>query len=195
MLLMALALYGVILAGLAIGLLEGSEIAMLTVAAASRYKWRKAWKVTIAGLATLVPLLLVLYIFFTSLPLGITYLLAGAVIFVLGAHFFLEGLEKRNGGEDEEEDEKKLAKAGLIGVYTAILLEEVEAGSITISIGAAAGGAYLFAVLGTIIGLILPLIAIKGLEPLIEKLPEWMIQLTLGAVMMVVAVLIVAYHF
>ncbi|MDE1860901.1 MAG: hypothetical protein KGH72_04270 [Candidatus Micrarchaeota archaeon] len=188
-------LYHVLLVGLGIGLLEGSEIAMFAVAAASKYGWRKAWTTVFAGLATLVPLLAALYLFFTALPAGITILLAGTVIFVLGAHFLYEGIKNHGSKESKKEELREEIGAGLIGVYTAIILEEAEAGGISISVGAAAGGAYSSAILGMLIGVAIPLIAIKQLEPEIERLPEWLIQMSIGTVMMAVAVLILAYHF
>jgi uncharacterized membrane protein len=195
---MPIILYQVILATIVIGFIEGSEIALFTVAAASKYKWRKAWMITLAGLATLIPLIAVIYFVFDILPLDITLAIAAIIIFLLGAHFFQEGYEKRTEkhSKKEEKDEiKEEIGVGMIGVYSAILLEEVEAGSISMSIGAASGGAYVSAVIGMLIGLLIPLIAIKGIEPFIEKLPEWAIQLTIGSVMMVVAVAIALFHF
>lgn len=182
-------LYHVIAAGAGIGLLEGSEIGMLMVAAASAYKWRNAWKIAFAGLATLVPLLAALYFFFTFLPVQIAGIAAGIIIFVLGAHFFIEGIGNM-GKKDSEEGREKIG-AGLVGVYSAIVLEEAEAGSITMSIAVAAGGAYFSAILGMMIGLLIPLIAVKKLEPLIEKVPEWAVQIAVGAVMMAAACAII----
>lgn len=181
-------LYQVIAAGAGIGLLEGSEIAMFTLAAAARYRWRKAWLVLFAGLLTLVPLLALLYLFFTIIPAHIATLLAGVIIFTLGAHFFYEGFTARNREEGPEEEEK--LGAGLVGVYGAIILEEIEAGTIVMAIAVAAGGAYGSAVLGMVIGLLVPLAAIRVLKPLIEKLPEWVVLILVGGLMMVVATFI-----
>ena len=198
---MATILYQVILATIVIGFIEGSEIALFTVAAASKYKWRRAWMITLAGLATLAPLIAIIYFIFNILPLEITLLVAAAIIFILGAHFFQEGYgkmkerHKKRSRKEEEEEIKEEIGVGMIGVYSAILLEEVEAGSISMSIGAATGNAYVSAIIGMLIGLAIPLAAIKGIEPLIEKLPEWAIQLTIGSVMMVVAVSIALFHF
>ncbi len=188
-------LFHVIIATIAIGLLEGSEIAMMMVAAASKYKWRTAWKIAFAGLATLVPLIGILYLFFAFIPAYIAGLVAGAIIFLLGAHFFIEGFQGRKGGNKEvEEEDKKIARASLIGVYAAIVLEEAEAGSIAMSVGVAAGGAYFSAILGMLIGLIVPLVAVRQLEPVIERIPEWMIQIAIGTVMMIAAILIIVYR-
>ncbi len=187
-------LYHVVLAALVIGFIEGSEIAMLIVAAASRYKWRKAWMTASAALATLVPLIAILYLFFTALPQNVTILLSGTVILLLGAHFFYEGIQGRNEKEPIKDEAKAEIGIGLVGVYAAILMEEVEAGGISISIGAAAGGAYLSAILGMLIGIAIPIVATKRLEPIIERLPEWLVQMALGAVMMGAAALILIYH-
>ncbi len=188
-------LYSAVIATLGIGLLEGSEIAMLMVAAASRYKWRSAWRVAFAGLATLVPIIAILYFFFTIIPAYIVGTLAGIIILGLGAHFFYEGYSARKEGKGEVEDEeKKIVKAGLIGIYAAIVMEEIEAGSISMSIAVAAGGAYASAIIGMLLGLIIPLIAVKSLESIIEKIPEWMVQIAIGTVMIIAGLLILAYH-
>ncbi len=187
-------LYQVIAAGIGIGLLEGSEISMFTLAAAARYKWRMAWLVLLAGLLTLVPLLALLYLFFTIIPAHIATLLAGIIIFALGAHFFYEGFTARTKKETFKGEEEKIG-AGLLGVYSAIILEEIEAGTIVMSIAVAAGGAYGSAILGMLIGISVPLAAIKVLRPFIEKLPEWLILILVGSLMMVVASLILILHF
>ena len=192
---MVIVLYNIVLATLVVGFIEGSEIALFTVAAASKYKWRKAWMITFAGLATLVPLIAIIYFVFNTLPLNITLLIAGVVIFALGAHFFYEGYEKKVHHETEKEEIKEEIGVGMMGVYTAILLEEIEAGSISMSIGAASGGAYVSAILGMLIGIAIPLVVINKLEPFIDKLPEWLIQITLGSIMMLVAVAILIFHF
>lgn len=188
-------IYQVIAAAMGIGLLEGSEISMFILAAASRYKWRKAWLVALAGLLTLAPLLAILYLFFTIIPIRIATLLAGIIIFLLGAHFFYEGIASRLKNEGIEKEEEEKVGAGLIGVYSAIVLEELEAGAIVMSIAIAAGGAYFSGILGMLIGLSIPIVSIKMLKPLIEKLPEWAIQIAVGSLMMAVAVLIILYHF
>lgn len=187
-------LYHVIIAAAAIGFLEGSEIALFTLAAASRYKWRKAWMVTLAGLATLIPMLVIFYFFFEVIPIRIATLVAGAIIFLLGAHFFYEGYGARHEHEDAKEEIKEKLSAGLMGIYTAIVLEGAEASGISMSIGVAAGGAYTSAILGMAIGILAPLAAMKAVQPLLEKLPEWLVQITVGIVMMVAAALIIVYQ-
>lgn len=186
-------LFGVVMATMAIGLLEGSELAMIMVAAASKFKWKTAWRVVFASLLTLVPILVFLYFFFTMIPAYWAGIAAGVVIFLLGAHFFLEGLEHRGENEKEEHEDEKVS-ASLIGAYAAMVLEEIEAGGISMSVAVAAGGAYISAILGMLIGLCIPLIAVKKLEPVIEDIPEWAVQLAVGSVMMVAALLIVFYH-
>lgn len=190
---MAALLFSVILATMAIGLLEGSEIAMMMVAAASKFKWRTAWRAVFGSLLTLVPILVFLYFFFTVIPAYWAGIAAGVVIFILGAHFFMEGLEHRKQNEKEEHEDEKIS-ASLIGVYAAMVLEEIEAGGISMSVAVAAGGAYISAILGMLIGLCIPLIAVKRLEPVIEKIPEWMVQLAVGSVMMLAALFILIYH-
>ncbi len=191
---MALLLYSVIVATMGIGLLEGSEIAMMMVAAASKHKWNTAWRVAFAALATLIPLIAALYFFFTLIPPRVAGLAAGIIIFALGAHFFYEGFAGRKGHKQTEKEDEKIAKAGLLGIYAAMLLEEAEAGSITMSIGVAAGGAYASAILGMLLCLLIPLIALKMLEPMIEKIPEWIVQLAILSVMIVAALLIIIYR-
>ncbi len=187
-------IYQVIAAGIGIGMLEGSEISMFTLAAAARYKWRRAWLVLLAGLLTLVPILALLYFFFTIIPAHIATLLADLIIFALGAHFFYEGFMARNRKETFKEEEEKV-RAGLIGVYGAIILEEIEAGTIVMSIAVAAGGAYGSAILGMLVGIFVPLASIRVLKPFIEKLPEWLILILVGGLMMFVASLILLFHF
>lgn len=187
-------MYQVIAATLGFGLIGGSEIAMLTLAASTQYKWKRAWLITFAALATFIPILLILYFFFTALPTNLTELVAGGLIFILGANFFYKGIRKRLKGRPEENEEEKIG-VGQIGIYSAIVLEEIEQGSIVMSIGAAAGGSYTFAVLGLAIGIFIPLAAISRIKPYMEKMPEWALQATVGAIMMVVATLIIFYHF
>jgi hypothetical protein len=62
------------------------------------------------------------------------------------------------------------------------------------SIAMAEGGAYISALIGLAIGVLLPLTAVKGLESFLEKLPEWLVQFTVGAVMMIAAALIILIH-
>lgn len=187
--------YFAVAAGAGIGLLEGSEISMFTAAAAARYGWRRAWLVVLSGMLALVPLLAALYVFFTIMPTAAATLAAGAVIFLLGAHFFKEGLDARRGGKDMKKEERGKIGVGLAGIYSAILLEEIEAGGICMSIGAAAGGAYSSVITGMAVGLAVPLVALRALQPLIERIPEWVVQMAVGAVMMAVAVLVIAYRF
>ena len=75
------------------------------------------------------------------------------------------------------------------------MLEEVEAGSVVMAIAVAAGGVYGSAIGGMLIGMFVPLVAIKALKPLIEKLPEWIILMLVGSLMMAVASLILIYRF
>lgn len=175
-------------AGAGMGVIGGSEIAMMTVAASTEYKWKKAWLVTFAGLATLIPLGALLYFFFVTLPEGLMELAAGGVIFALGAYFFYKGIKKRGSPEEEHEHEEKIG-AGLFGIYTGIVLEGAEITTVIIALGAAAG-AFAPAVLGLIIGVAIPLAAIRALKPLIEKVPEWALQTAVGAIMMLVAAMI-----
>lgn len=187
-------MYQVIVATLGFGLIGGSEIAMLTLAASTQYKWKRAWLITFAALATFIPILLALYFFFTALPTDLTELVAGGLIFLLGTNFLYKGISKKLGGESEEHEEEKIG-VGQIGVYSAILLEEIEQGTIVMSIGAAAGDSYTYAILGLAIGIFLPLAAISRIKPYIEKIPEWALQAAVGAIMMVVASLIIFLHF
>ena len=177
-------------AGAGIGLLEGSEIGMIVLAAASRYRWRRAWLATFAGLATIAPIVLALYAFFTVLPAGITYLAAAAIIFALGVYFLYEGMQRRMGKADKREH----IGIGLLGVYTAILIEECEASSIVMSIGAAAHS-YTAALLGMAAGLVVPLAAIRSLKGIIDGIPEWALQSAVGTLMVCVSILILALHF
>ncbi len=186
--------YQVIAAGAGIGLLEGSEIAMFILAGAAAYGWRRAWLVLLAGLLSLLPILAGLYFFFTIIPVNTAVLLAGIVIFALGAHFFYEGFTERNADKEHDKEDKK-AGAGLLGIYGAVILEEIEAGAIVMSIAVASGGAYGSVILGMFIGLFVPLIAIKGLKSFIEKIPEWIILVLVGLIMMGVSSLILVYHF
>ena len=187
-----LLLYNLAIPAAAIGLIGGSEIGMITIAGASKYKWKKAWTIAIIALLTFIPVLFLLYRFFTALPTGVATLASGIVIFLLGAYFFLEGTMTRLGKEIEEEE--MLSSLGMVGIYVAILLEELEQGSIAMAIGTA-GGSYISAILGMAIGIAIPLIAIHGLKPFIEHTPEWMVRIAAGAIMMAVALLILLYRF
>jgi uncharacterized membrane protein len=186
-------IYQVIAATIGFGLIGGSEIAMITVAASTQYTWKRAWLITFAGLITFIPILFAMYFFFTILPTTLTELVAGGIIFVLGANFFYKGIRKRVSGESEEQEEK--LGVGQTGVYAAILLEEAELSAIVMSIGAATGGSYVYAVLGLAIGVFVPLVTIRLIRPLIEKVPEWALQMAVGAIMMAVASLIIIFHF
>lgn len=179
----------VILAGAGMGLLGGSEIAMMTLAATSIYGWRRTWLVTFAGLATLIPLGALLYYFFTTLPSGMMELAAGIVIFALGAFFFYKGIKKRTSSEENEHEEE--LGAGLIGIYAGVVFEGAEITTVIIALGAAVG-AFLPAILGLMIGVAVPLATIRALKPLIERIPEWALQVSVGGIMMSVAVMITA---
>lgn len=192
---MSIALYNAILGALAIGILEGSEISMIAAAAASRYRWKTAWRMVFASLATIVPILIALYFFFEVIPAYWAGIAAAVIIFLLGAHFFLEGMEHRGqSGKDEEEEEKKKMGASLVGVYAAMVMEEIEAGSITMSAAFAVGKSYIPLIAAMLIGLAIPLFAMKRLQPYLERMPEWAVQLAVGLVMMVAALLIVVYR-
>ncbi len=178
-------------AAAAIGLIGGTEIGMITLAAVARFRWKRAWLATVAALLTFIPILALLYLFFTSLPVHLVQFAAGAVILLLGAYFFYEGMKKRS--EKGVHEEKIAFHAGLVGVYAAILVEEAEEGSIAMAIGAA-GGSYISAVLGMTIGILIPLFLIRSLKPFVEKLPEWAVQVTVGIIMMAVASLIIIFN-
>ncbi|MDE1865588.1 MAG: hypothetical protein KGH94_03045 [Candidatus Micrarchaeota archaeon] len=182
--------FHVLIGGWGVGLLEGSEIGMIVLAAASKYKWKKAWRTAFAGLATIIPILLALYLFFTVLPLNVVYLASGAIIFALGAYFFYEGLEHKVGKEREEES----IGIGLLGVYTAILIEECEASSIVMSIGAVTH-AYMAALIGMAVGLAIPLAGLRSLKGVFDRIPGWALQLAVGLIMMSVAIAIILLRF
>lgn len=183
----------VIITAAALGLIGGVEIGMITLAAVARFKWKKAWLATIAALVTFVPILAIIYLFFKALPGRLPQVVAGIIILLLGAYFFYEGAKKKFGKETESEEEKLIA-IGIIGVYAAILIEELEEGSIAMSIGAATGS-FLSAVAGMVIGIIIPLLVIRGLKPFVERLPEWAVQIVVGAIMMAAASLIIVQSF
>lgn len=171
------------------GLIGGSEIALLTLAASIRYKWRRAWSVTFAALATFVPILAVLYLFFISLPDTLTELVAGFIILLLGINFLYRGITKRG----KKGSEKEKIEVGIIGIYTTMLFEELELSAIVMSIGAVSKE-YLSAIAGLMIGIAVPLAAIKLFKRVIERVPEWMLQTAVGAMMIIVASAIIFLH-
>ena len=167
--------------GIGLGIISGSEIAMMTVAASTKYKWRRAWEITLAGLATMVPIGMVIYYFFTILPRALLETVAGAAIFLIGLYFVAEGLY---GGEEHEE--KRRLSAGMFGIYSGVVLEGVEIVTVAISVGVATG-ALAASIAGLLVGWAIPLVAVRFLRSLIERIEGRSLKISVGVIMMVIA--------
>jgi uncharacterized membrane protein len=176
-------------AGIGFGLISGSEIAMLTVAASTKYKWRRAWTITLAGLVTMIPVGAAIYYFFTVLPQMLLGLAAGAVIFLIGAYFLFKG--STNAGEEHEEESR--ISAGMLGIYSGVVLEGIEILTVVVSLGAVTGE-LAPSVLGLLIGWSIPLAAVRFLKPLIERMEERFIKIAVGLIMMVIAGSLILLH-
>ncbi len=179
----------IVLAGMGFGIISGSEIAMLTVAASTKYKWRRAWAITLAGLVTMIPVGAAIYYFFTVLPQMLLGLAAGTIIFLIGAYFLFKG--STNSGEEHEEESR--ISAGMLGIYSGVVLEGMEILTVIVSLGAATGE-LAPGVLGLLIGWAIPLAAVRFLKPLIERIEEHFLKMAVGLIMMVIAGSLILLH-
>ena len=179
----------VLVAGIGLGVISGSELAMLAVAASTRYKWKAAWGITLAGLATMVPVGAAIYYFFTVLPQTLLDLAAGAAIFLIGAYFLAEGAMKK----DEEGEERSRVGAGMVGIYFGVVLEGIEITTVAVSVGVAAS-ALLPAIAGLVTGWAIPLAAVGFLRPMIERIEHRSLKMAVGLIMIVVAGSLIALH-
>ncbi|MDE1855539.1 MAG: hypothetical protein KGH57_04470 [Candidatus Micrarchaeota archaeon] len=178
-----------LVAGVGFGIISGSEMAMLTVAASIKYKWRAAWTITFAGLATMLPVGAAIYYFFMVLPEALLDIAAGGVIFIIGAYFLAEGLLKKN----EEEEEEERIKAGMLGIYSGFVLEGIEITTVVVSVGIALGS-LASGISGLLIGWVIPLATVRFLKSTIEKIEKHSLKIAVGLIMMVVAGSLVLFH-
>ncbi len=179
----------VLLAGAGLGIISGSEIAMLTVAASIKYKWKKAWAITFAGLATMVPVGAMIYLFFTMLPQTLLDIAAGAAIFIIGAYFLAEGLMRKG----KEKEEKERISAGMFGIYSGVVLEGIEITTVAISVGVATS-ALASSLGGLVIGWTIPLATVSFLKSMIERIEQRSLKMAVGLIMIIVAGSLVALH-
>jgi uncharacterized membrane protein len=164
-------------------LLAGTEIGLITAAAATERGWSKAWLTTFAGLATMVPLTAVLYLFFTHLPHDLMEYVAGGIVFVLGLYFAIKGFLKRRKRDHKESNEKGFTR-GLLASYTGIVGEGLEMTTVITAMGAEAGHAFFSAWIGEVIGIGAILAILVFVRRFLERIPGWAFQLTVGFIMM-----------
>lgn len=178
-----------LIAGIGFGIVSGSEIAMLTLAATAEYRWHKAWLITFAGLATMVPVAALIYYFFTVLPAELLGVAAGIVIFVIGAYLFGQGIMHKA----ERLEEEGRAGAGVLGIYAGVVLEGTEILTVVVSLGIATSQ-MASSISGLIIGWALPLATVGFLRSFIEKLTQRTLKVAVGVIMMAMALGLVLLH-
>ncbi len=177
-----------LIAGAGLGIISGSEIAMLTVAASTKYRWRRAWAITLAGLATMVPVGAAICYFFTVLPGALLSIAAGAVIFLIGMYFLFEGLAGK-----EEKEERERISAGMLGIYSGVVLEGIEIVTAVMSVGAATSE-FAASVIGLLIGWAVPLAAVRFMSSVIERIEGRSLKMAVGLIMIVVAGGLILLH-
>lgn len=201
--------------GLPLGLnsVEGTEAALLVAAAATRSTWRRAMVAALAGVATLVPIGAGLFFAFRYLPgQYIDYAIA-VLIFSLGVREVIEGVRGRRAGEGggeehpdggdaqasasaeprRQQNDSADRREGSAGSWTAVwpgyvgmVLEGGEA--LLYAFGVAHGSAsYVSAGIGGVVGFALPWVGLAPLRRVIDRLPEWKVELGIGLILMTAA--------
>jgi uncharacterized membrane protein len=123
-----------------------------------------------------------LYLLFTRLPHEIMEYVAGGMVFLLGLYFAVKGFRKR--GQKEDEKKAKGISGGLVGSYFGVVGEGAEMTTVVTALGAEAGNAFLSAWVGEAVGIGAVLALLAFVRPLLERIPGWAFQLSVGIAMM-----------
>lgn len=172
---------------------EGSEAALLVAASAVRGTWKRAAIAAVAAGVTLIPIGIGLYFLFQFVNGNFIDYAIAVVVFLLGANELREGLTSR--GKKEDETKNKTAKGwkAVWPAYFGSILEGSEALLYTFAV-AHGSGSWLSAAVGGGIGFALPWIGLKPLKRLVDKTPEWKVELSIGIVIMSAAAVFGILH-